>query len=192
MTKRYPALQTISFLFKLLAIFTIVLGIIHLIGVILVTAQLITYQIDFLPAFVSTLPFALIPLFLSLLFALILWAFSELIICLVDIEYNTRQSIRTSSTSATSRVTNIPSTNVNPNQPTATPNRQSNTNDQSITQVENLFRQSKSAEKSGSIHTNKTIFYPDNHRLEEPSKPKAKRSIPLKAILKKIINKKLW
>ncbi len=92
MGKRYPALQTISFLFKLVAIVIILAGVFHLIFVMFNSIEIVTYRVNSLPEWLSTLPFALIPLFSSLLLALILWAFSELIICLVDIEYNTRQT----------------------------------------------------------------------------------------------------
>jgi hypothetical protein len=91
MRKKYPASQTISLLFKLISLALLIAAVLHILLIILSTGHAVTYRINYLSTLWSTLPFALLPFFSLLFLALILWAFSELLVCLVDIEYNTRR-----------------------------------------------------------------------------------------------------
>ena len=85
MEKRYPALHIISLLFKVLSVVIVVLGIV-LIIIVLAQGE-ITPKV-----FGSTiLTLGVVPIILfTLVFALILWGIAELLICLIDIENNTR------------------------------------------------------------------------------------------------------
>ena len=85
MQKRYPALHIISLLFKVLSVVTIIVGIILMIVVLT--------QGDSLPQIFGTslLTLGAVPILLfSLVAALMLWGTAELLVCLVDIENNTR------------------------------------------------------------------------------------------------------
>ncbi len=96
MQRRYPALQTISSLFKAFSILTIVAGLLPLVLAIAGGMGLLTMHVRYL--FFGSWPVlaaAILQLFVALAVALFLWAFAELLACLVDIEYNTRlQSAR--------------------------------------------------------------------------------------------------
>jgi hypothetical protein len=85
MEKRYPALHIISLLFKVLSVVIVILGIV-LIIIVLAQGE-ITPKV-----FGSTiLTLGVVPIILfTLVFALILWGIAELLICLIDIENNTR------------------------------------------------------------------------------------------------------
>ena len=85
MEKRYPALHIISLLFKVLSVVIVVLGIV-LIIIVLAQGE-ITPKV-----FGSTiLTLGVVPIILfTLISALILWGIAELLICLIDIENNTR------------------------------------------------------------------------------------------------------
>jgi hypothetical protein len=88
MEKRYPALHIISLLFKVLSVVIVILGIV-LIIVVMVQGDTSLY----LPrVFGSTLlTLGVVPIILfTLVFALIMWGIAELLICLIDIENNTR------------------------------------------------------------------------------------------------------
>jgi hypothetical protein len=88
MEKRYPALHIISLLFKVLSVVIVVLGIVLIIAVL---AQGDTSL--YLPrVFGSTLlTLGVVPIILfTLISALILWGAAELVVCLIDIENNTR------------------------------------------------------------------------------------------------------
>jgi hypothetical protein len=192
MGKRYPALQTISFLFKLLALIVLLFGIIHIICVILVSADIITYQIHYLPLFLSTLPYAMIPLFICLLLALILWAFSELIICLVDIEYNTRQLTQKSVNESTVSQNNISPIlgldNQIKTQSEQRPKKSQEAHEQS--KLVGQIHSSPISENQG--YTEVSYKLTKEPKTIKPPKPKVKRSFALKATLKNIFNKKLW
>jgi quaternary ammonium compound-resistance protein SugE len=85
MEKRYPALHIISLLFKVLSVVIVILGIV-LIIIVLAQGE-ITPKV-----FGSTfLTLGVVPIILfTLISALILWGIAELLICLIDIENNTR------------------------------------------------------------------------------------------------------
>jgi quaternary ammonium compound-resistance protein SugE len=85
MEKRYPALHIISLLFKVLSVVIVILGIV-LIIIVLAQGE-ITPKV-----FGSTiLTLGVVPIILfTLVFALIMWGIAELLICLIDIENNTR------------------------------------------------------------------------------------------------------
>ena len=86
MQKRYPALHIISLLFKVLAVVTFIIGIILMFAVL--------WQGTFLPQIFGTslLNLGAAPILLfSLVAALILWGVAELLVCVVDIENNTRE-----------------------------------------------------------------------------------------------------
>ncbi len=88
MEKRYPALHIISLLFKVLSVVIVILGIV-LIIVVLAQGDTSLY----LPrVFGSTLlTLGVVPIIIfTLISALILWGIAELLICLIDIENNTR------------------------------------------------------------------------------------------------------
>jgi hypothetical protein len=88
MEKRYPALHIISLLFKVLSVVIVILGIV-LIILVLVQGDTSLY----LPrVFGSTLlTLGVVPIILfTLVSALILWGIAELVVCLIDIENNTR------------------------------------------------------------------------------------------------------
>jgi hypothetical protein len=85
MQKRYPALHIISLLFKVLAVVTFIIGIILMFAVL--------WQGTLLPQIFGTslLNLGAAPILLfSLVTALILWGVAELLVCVVDIENNTR------------------------------------------------------------------------------------------------------
>jgi|PlaIllAssembly_1097288.scaffolds.fasta_scaffold375822_1 hypothetical protein len=193
MGKKYPALQTISFLFKLLASIVVIFGIIHIICVILVSAELIDYQIRYFPLLFSTFPFAFIPLFLCLLISLILWAFSELIICLVDIEYNTRQNTNNRNTSEPSLIGNTTASTMKPNQKIEGMQQKPISSVQLISQDINHTISTKPIEKSSNdISTDEAQSNIGKGKSEEPSKAKTIKNIPFKATLKKLLYKKIW
>ena len=85
MEKRYTALHIISLLFKVLSVVIVILGIV-LIIIVLAQGE-ITPKV-----FGSTiLTLGVVPIILfTLISALILWGIAELLICLIDIENNTR------------------------------------------------------------------------------------------------------
>ena len=85
MEKRYPALHIISLLFKVLSVVIVILGIVLII--IFLAQGEITPKV-----FGSTiLTLGVVPIILfTLISALILWGIAELLICLIDIENNTR------------------------------------------------------------------------------------------------------
>ena len=90
MEKRYPALHIISLLFKVLAVVTFIIGIILMFAVL--------WQGTFLPLIFGTslLNLGAAPILLfSLVTALILWGVAELLVCVVDIENNTRARVTT-------------------------------------------------------------------------------------------------
>ncbi len=90
MQKRYPALHIISLLFKVLAVVTFIIGIILMFAVL--------WQGTFLPQIFGTslLNLGAAPILLfSLVTALILWGVAELLVCVVDIENNTRARVTT-------------------------------------------------------------------------------------------------
>jgi len=88
MNNRYTALHTITVLLQILALIIIALGV-------LLPALMLWGGHSFLPSIFSTLSLLwAIPIFIfSLICALILWAISDLIRCLIDIEHNTRASL---------------------------------------------------------------------------------------------------
>ena len=91
MQKRYPALHIISLLFKVLSIVTIIIGIILMFVVLSEGENYLSFS--FLPQIFGTslLTLGAVPIILfSLVSALILWGVAELLVCVVDIENNTR------------------------------------------------------------------------------------------------------
>jgi hypothetical protein len=91
MEKRYPALHIISLLFKVLAIVIIVMGIFLI--VVVLTQGDANLSFTFLPRIFGTsmLTLGVVPIILfTLVSALIFWGVAELLICLIDIENNTR------------------------------------------------------------------------------------------------------
>ena len=91
MQKRYPALHIISLLFKVLAVVTIVVGITL---IVIVLSQGGTMSVTFFPQVFgsSLLTLGVVPIILfSLVAALILWGIAEILVCVVDIENNTRE-----------------------------------------------------------------------------------------------------
>ena len=91
MQKRYPALHIISLLFKVLAVVVIVVGIIL---IIVVLSQGGAMSVTFFPEVFgsSLLTVGVVPIILfSLVAALILWGIAEILVCVVDIENNTRE-----------------------------------------------------------------------------------------------------
>jgi hypothetical protein len=91
MQKRYPALHIISLLFKVLAVVVIVVGIILIIVVLSRNDSSLSFA--FLPQVFGTplLNLGVVPIILfTLVAALILWGIAELLVCLIDIENNTR------------------------------------------------------------------------------------------------------
>ena len=91
MQKRYPALHIISLLFKVLAVVVIVVGIIL---IIVVLSQGGAMSVTFFPEVFgsSLLTLGVVPIILfSLVAALILWGIAEILVCVVDIENNTRE-----------------------------------------------------------------------------------------------------
>ena len=91
MQKRYPALHIISLLFKVLAVVVIVVGIIL---IIVVLSQGGAMSVTFFPEVFgsSLLTLGVVPIILfTLVAALILWGIAELLVCVVDIENNTRE-----------------------------------------------------------------------------------------------------
>ena len=99
MEKRYPALQTISVLLKILAIIVIVIGIFSLFSIISIGQLQIPSRLSqFLGTFL--LSFGIMPtILLTSVSSLFLWGSSELLICFMDIEYNTREEFTTPSES---------------------------------------------------------------------------------------------
>ena len=90
MQKRYPALHIISLLFKVLSIVTIVIGIVL---IVIVLSQGGAMSVTFFPEVFgsSLLTVGVVPIILfSLVAALILWGIAEILVCVVDIENNTR------------------------------------------------------------------------------------------------------
>ena len=91
MEKRYPALHIISLLLKVLAIVIIILGIFLI--VVVLSKNDASLSFAFLPQVFGTplLNLGVVPIILfTLVAALILWGIAELLVCLVDIENNTR------------------------------------------------------------------------------------------------------
>ena len=85
MEKRYPALHIISLLFKVLSVVIVVLGIVLII--------IVLAQGEITPKVFGSniLTVGVVPIILfTLVFALIMWGIAELLICLIDIENNTR------------------------------------------------------------------------------------------------------
>ena len=90
MQKRYPALHIVSLLFKVLSIVISLLGIFL---IIVVLSQGVAMSFTFLPQIFgsSLLTLGAVPILLfSLVAALMLWGIAELLVCLIDIENNTR------------------------------------------------------------------------------------------------------
>ena len=91
MQKRYPALHIISLLFKVLSVVTIILGITLMVVVLTQGENYLSFTS--LPQIFGTslLTLGAVPILLfSLVAALILWGVAELLVCIVDIENNTR------------------------------------------------------------------------------------------------------
>jgi hypothetical protein len=91
MQKRYPALHIISLLFKVLSVVTIIIGIVLMTVVLSQGENYLSFTS--LPQIFGTslLTLGAVPILLfSLVVALILWGVAELLVCVVDIENNTR------------------------------------------------------------------------------------------------------
>jgi len=119
MQKRYPALRAISLLLKFLSVIIIASGFILTFIILFRSSIPSTFLSRFL--FISGsfwLTLGVVPLTLfSLLSGLILWGIAELLICLVDIEYNTRSQLLTSIQSkvTTSSETSVKTPKLAPN-----------------------------------------------------------------------------
>jgi hypothetical protein len=92
--KRYPVLEIISILLKILSVITFLAGIFLIIVVLFGDdyfglSKFLNHMVPFFGSFLLTI--GIIPIVLySLLAALVFWGFAELINCIVAIEYNTR------------------------------------------------------------------------------------------------------
>jgi quaternary ammonium compound-resistance protein SugE len=97
MQKRYGALQTISILFKILGVIIIGIGLTSGILSLLIASEIISIpRTSFLniPGFSDIFPLGagIITFLFSIIFGLFMWGIAELIICVIDIEYNTRKT----------------------------------------------------------------------------------------------------
>jgi Na+-transporting methylmalonyl-CoA/oxaloacetate decarboxylase gamma subunit len=109
MHKRYPALHIISLMLKVLSVVTIIIGI-FLIIVMLSSNDAVSGLPQIFGSPLVTLGVVPVILF-TLISALVLWGIAELIICLIDIEKNTRVRAESAAEIAkvgTSRIESVP------------------------------------------------------------------------------------
>jgi hypothetical protein len=118
MEKRYPALHTISVLLKVISVLIIALSAIFLIISIMEKGGMIYFS-DFesLPIIaLLSLPGSLFLFLVALIAALILWAYADLLVCLMDIEVNTREAAFNTKRNKVSILLDVP-TDKNPAKP---------------------------------------------------------------------------